>query len=755
MQAVTQHLTGTTHKGKFSALSKSMFFALFAPILAHSQSTDESSEVREDIEHIIVVATRTERSMDEIAATVSYKTSEELEAELARDIADAVRYEPGVSVGGTGSRFGLTGFNIRGIGGNRVLTMVDGIRIAEEFSFGPFLSARRDFVDIDSLSRMEIARGPISSLYGSDALGGVVALRTKQPHDYLDENESVSASIRTGYSSADDAYLTGVGIAGEAGPFASLIRYTGRFGHESENSGSVGGTGEMREHPDPLDADSTNFVVKVAFEPSDVHRVTLGFDAYDHDIKSEILSDSDIVVYGTTVNSRFANDDRSRERISLGYQFDGTWALADRIEATIYRQDSETRQLTTEARTTRARSKQSRFRASTFDQRIEGLWAHVLKRFSTGAQNHQLSFGIDYYETGSTSLRNGGTTDSMGAPVREFSAFPTRDFPSTEVRAFAAFLQDEIALLDGRLKLSPGVRWDHLDASAQADEVYLGGNPGSPKPEDFDAKELTAKLGAVYEFTPAASVYARYAEGFRAPPYDDVNVGFTNPLGGYKTIPSPDLASESSKGFELGARVASDEASLHIAVFRNEYKDFIESMALAPAFLRSGGIDPADGFRTFQSVNRGEVTIEGWEMSGAWEISPRWQLRAALAYAKGTDDERDEPLNSIEPFNAVLGLGYSAPMDRWGMRLIGTYSSEKDFSDIDSEDPRLPTDAYSVFDLFGYVRIGRHAHVNLGVFNLTDERYIRWIDTAGIGEDAPLRFSQPGINTAISLSFEF
>ena len=111
-------------------------------------------------ETIVVVGTRSERSIDEVAASVSLRTSEDIERELARDIADLVRFEPGVTVGGTGSRFGLGGFNIRGIEGNRVLTLVDGVRVSDEFSFGPFLSARRDFVDIDSLSRAEIARDP-------------------------------------------------------------------------------------------------------------------------------------------------------------------------------------------------------------------------------------------------------------------------------------------------------------------------------------------------------------------------------------------------------------------------------------------------------------------------------------------------------------------------------------------------------------------------------------------------------------------
>ena len=147
-----------------------------APAAAEQDDTEVSEQDDTEVmDTTTVIATRTERALEEIAATISVKTSDVIERELVRNIADLVRFEPGVSVAGTGSRFGLNGFNIRGLGGNRVLTMVDGVRVPDEFSFGPFLSARRDFVDIDSLSRVELASGPISSLYGSDALGVCVS----------------------------------------------------------------------------------------------------------------------------------------------------------------------------------------------------------------------------------------------------------------------------------------------------------------------------------------------------------------------------------------------------------------------------------------------------------------------------------------------------------------------------------------------------------------------------------------------------
>ena len=115
-----------------------VFFLLMA-----SLSFNGFAEVEEEV---TVVGTRTERSINDLASTVNVISSDRIEEELSRDIADLVRFEPGVSVGGTGSRFGLSGFSIRGIGGNRVLTMVDGIRIPAEYSFGGFMDARRDFV---------------------------------------------------------------------------------------------------------------------------------------------------------------------------------------------------------------------------------------------------------------------------------------------------------------------------------------------------------------------------------------------------------------------------------------------------------------------------------------------------------------------------------------------------------------------------------------------------------------------------------
>ncbi len=711
-------------------------------------------EEADDVETITVVATRTERSPDEVAATVSVKTADEIESELAGDTADLVRFEPGVSVSGTGSRFGLTGFTIRGIGGNRVLTLIDGVRLPDEFSFGPFLSARRDFVDVDSLERLEIARGPISSLYGSDALGGVVALTTKEPGDQLGKGRSFAATLKGGHAGADSSSVGTVTAAGEAGSVAGMLIYTRRMGSETDNGGSVGGTGTERERPDPQDIDLANLTAKVRYSPSDTHAFTLGLDSYANETATRVLSDYGLSVFGTTVDSRDADDARDRDRWSLNYRFYGRIPLADRVEAAIYRQLSDTSQTTTEQRTTRTRAGQSRLREGKYEQQITGGWVQLNRRITLGETNHVVTYGLDYAVTESASVRDGGTFDSTGAPLREFSPLPTRDFPLTEVTQFAVFVQDEMTLLGDRLTLSPGVRFDRFDADAVADDIYLAGNPGSPTPEDYEDSQATATIGALYNFTATISAYARFSQGFRAPPYDDVNVGFTNFLGGYKTIANPNLESEQSHGLEVGARVVLTAMNARAAYFRNTYDNFIESFAVAPQFVGSRGIDPADGMLTFQSINRPSVEIDGLEVGGGLDLPRGLSARFAMAYARGEDRDSGAPLNSVDPLSAVLGFGYDAPDDLWGAEVVWTLVSGKNEADIDESAPRPATPGYGLVDFLAYLNIGQRVRLNAGLFNVTDKTYLRWGDTAGIGNDAPARSTQPGFNAGVTFRVE-
>lgn len=728
-----------------------------SPVVFSQEESErrDSGAAPQQLESVTVVGTRTERTLGEVEATISVYEQEDIERRLVRDIQDLVRYEPGVNVGGTGSRFGLDGFTIRGVGGNRVLTMVDGIRMAEEFSFGPFLSSRRDLVDVDQIERIEIARGPVSTLYGSDALGGVVAITTRAPNDYVDQADPTHLDLKTGYSSADNSFIGTVNGAYGTDTLAGLVTYTYRQGEETETAGGNSGTGNEREEADPQDIDTQTLNFKLAWSPAEGHNLIAAFEDFDSDVETTLLSDAGLFVRGTLTQSRVADDNRQRQRYSLSYRYEGD-GLVDSAFATAYYQDSETTQDTFEARLAGGVAPQTRVRNSLFQQEITGLFAQASSEFSLAASEHTLTYGIDVYRTENQNLRDGGSTDALtGEPVREFLPLPTRDFPLTEVENRAFFLQDEIVMLEGRLRITPGLRFDDYEAETSPDELYFSGNPGVAPPADFDDSELTLKLGALYQFTDAVSGWARYSEGFRAPPYDDVNVGFSNFIGGYKTIAAPNLEAETSTGYEIGLRLDGAAGNLQLAFFDTLYDNFIQSQAIAPQFAATGGVDPSDGLLTFQSVNLDEVEIRGVELRGRFALGSAvdglqdFFLEGALAYAEG-DDADGVPVDTIDPMNFVLGLRWAPATLPVESELIWTWVDDKDEDDIGTD--RIPTDSYNLIDLLVHYDVNETWAVDAGVFNLFDETYIRWADTAGIGPgDAPGRFTQPGRNFSVTL----
>lgn len=739
--------------------------AAIAGLLAVSgmaQSPD-TAEPESALETVTVVGTRTERALGEVEATISVYGQEDIERRLVRDIQDLVRYEPGVSVGGTGSRFGLDGFTIRGVGGNRVLTLVDGIRMPEEFSFGPFLSSRRDFVDVDQIARIEIARGPVSTLYGSDALGGVVAVTTRAPNDYVSANEPTHLDVKTGYSSEDSSVIGTVNGVYGTERFAGLVTYTYRRGDETETAGRTAGTGLKRSKADPQAIDTATLGLKLAWSPAPGHNLIAAFEDFDNRVDTVLLSDAGVLARGVRTDSRRAQDERDRQRYSLSYRYDGEGMIAGAL-ATLYRQESKTTQRTFEERTFRG-SRASRLRDSLFEQRIAGLFVQASSNLSLGPTRHTLTYGMDIYRTDNASLRDGRTADAAtGRPIRERLPLPTRDFPSTEVENRAVFFQDEIVLLGDRLQVTPGLRYDDYAATTAVDALFENGNPGAGTPADFADSQLTLKLGALYRFTNGVSLWARYSEGFRAPPYDDVNVGFSNFVGGYKTIAAPGLEAETSRGYELGLRVNGAAGSLQLAAFNTLYDNFIQPLSIAPQFRRNRGRDPADGLLTFQSINLDEVEIRGLELRGALalgRVSPTlrdFHLEGALAYAKG--EERDgTPVDTVVPMNIVLGLRWK-PLDLpLESELIWTWSDKKDPADIAPPPPRaparLPSASYRLLDWLVHYDINASFSLDVGVFNLFDEKYIRWPNTAGIGADARDRFTQPGRNFSITLRATF
>ena len=764
MHRATPHPVSPRHASLFLALC----LALPAVALADPGTGAEADPATgagagaTDFDRVVVTATRTARAIADVPNTVDVIDRARMDTLLVRDIADLFRYEPGVTVGNNFGRFGLSDIRIRGLGGNRVRIQTDGIAVSDAFSIGSFSNANRNFVDLDTLKRVEVVRGPSSALYGSDALGGVVSFITKDPSDYLDPGRDAYFGFKLGAEGASEGLFAGATAAFGGERWSGLVAVGHRQGKETENMGEVGGEGSARTQANPQSGNGRSVLGKLVFAPSQTHRFRLTVEGNEDDVDTDMLTSRGVqALTGATNLQVTGNDHQSRARVAFGHEATGlSSALADSLDWQVYRQDSRTRQDSVEVRRVPSGGaviRDRREREFHFDQRTWGLQANALKSFTTGGVVHDLAYGIDVARSETKQKRDGrrifldtGVVTNVMLP----DVFPVRDFPISDTTTAALYVQDEIQFADGAFRLVPAVRVDHYKLSPEVDNIFREDNPTTEVVEISETR-VSPKLGAVWHFNEAWSLFGGYSAGFRAPPYSDVNIGFTNFMYGYTAIPNPDLRPETIDGLELGLRFAGDAVHASLGTYYTEYDDFIESQ-------RFIGFN-ADGLMVYQSQNINEARIRGVEIKAGVQLGALdtrldgWSLRGAAAWSEGEDRSSDDALASVDPLTATLGVAFEH--DSWGAELAGRFVGRRD---------RLPpppegiagyyeSPGYGVLDLYAHWSFAPGTRVNVGVFNLTDRKYwpagsVPLVSASSVTID---RYTAPGRNLSLSLSVDF
>ena len=257
--------------------------AMATVIQAEETQTPQATMMKQ----VTVSATRTEKQVKDVAGSVTVINEEALEKGLSRNIREMVRYEPGVDVR-YDARTGMKGFNIRGIDENRVKIMIDGVDQAKSFQpGGNYLRSERSFIDIDAMKAVEIVKGPASSLYGSDAIGGLVAFQTKDPTDYLKaEGDDSYASVKGSYGSANKGLTETLTLANRSGDLDTMMVYTRNDYKETETHSGEDIEGLGRGKADPLDGGLNNLLLKAQYQLNGDHRI--GVTGEYHDRKTEI-----------------------------------------------------------------------------------------------------------------------------------------------------------------------------------------------------------------------------------------------------------------------------------------------------------------------------------------------------------------------------------------------------------------------------------------------------------------------------------
>ncbi|WP_448197062.1 TonB-dependent receptor [Pseudomonas putida] len=730
------------------------------------------------LQQMTVSATRSAQDVSQVPSTVSVQTREQLDRQNVNNIQELVRYEPGVSVGGTGQRSGLNGYNIRGIDGERVLTQIDGVSIPDSFFYGPYAQTQRNYVDPEIVKRVEILRGPASVLYGSNAIGGAVSYFTLDPDDIIKPGKDVGARLKTGYSSADDSWLTSATVAGRQGDFDGLLHVSQRNGHETESYGEHGGSGLSRTEANPEDVRTTNVLAKLGWNYADDARLGFTYERYKDDRDQNILSavGGPFIPGLGAMNSyrmRQGNDTVTRERFGINHEFGLDSLVADHVKWSLNYQIAKTDQRTDELYVASGRQV-LRDRQTTYKDRQWVFDAQLDKAFSIGQTDHLLTYGttIKHEEvTGSrsgsgTCVAIGGSCNAIGQDSSRDGQALVSDFPDPTINTYSLFLQDEIRW--NNWTFMPGARYDYTRMEPKFTDAFLRGIQGSGAApgalDDSDKKwhRVSPKFGLTYAFNDNYTWYGQYAEGFRTPTAKSMYGRFENPTLGYSVQGNPGLEPEKSKSYETGLRGNFDAGNFSAAVFYNKYRDFIDEDAVQSANLET----------TFQANNIKHATIKGAEVKGRLNLDhfgapDGLYTQGSIAYANGRNDDNGQPLNSVNPLTGVFGLGYEQPnyggLLSWTVVKRKTRVDDTTFFAPDGQSSQFRTPGYGVLDLSGFYKVTDDVTVNAGLYNLTDKKYWQWDSVrgydgqgeAGVTQPANLdRLTMPGRNFAINVVWD-
>ena len=647
-------------------------------------------------DNLIVTGTRTVRAAHELPLTINrIDLSEDVMQSMPRTMPEAFNYLPAVMVQKTGHGQGSP--YIRGFTGYRTLFLVDGIRLNNSvWRDGP--NQYWNTVDIYSTDRIELVKGPSSTLYGSDSLGGTSNALTKNP---VQSGWDPLAYYR--YSSAEDSNTLRGQVNGAINEHWGLIGGISLKDFGNLETAGIGTNPETGYEQYDWDA-------KLAWAPNARQRWTLAH--YGTRIDDAWRTHKTVFGRswrGTTVGDEKQRSlDQSRSLTYLGYDQDLDATLADNLQATVsYQEQDEERQ--------RIRSN-DRWDIQGFDVDTIGVALQIRKE----AGAHSIAYGFEFYRDDVSSFKRGLAGDMV--TVVESIQGPVAD--DATYRTYGLYAEDEITFTD-RYALIAGLRYNLAEAEADKVQDPVTGTPFSIE-DDWSRVVGNLRLRAFLDDAQAWQMFAGISQGYRAPNLSDLT-RFDSARSNEFEVPSPDLDAEKLVSYEIGTKYSSATAGFGLSYFYSDIDDLI---------VRTPTGRVINGETEITKKNAGNGYVTGVEIDGHYLPFENWLAWANFTWLDSSVETFptsapqlvSEPIDRQMPITINGGIKWSASNQRIRIEGWGTWADDADeLSTRDSNDTdRIPpggTPDYFIVGIRGSWQALDSIRMSLAVENILDEEY--------------------------------
>jgi hemoglobin/transferrin/lactoferrin receptor protein len=699
------------------------------------------------LEEILITGARYPRAYYESPQALSFISRGQLRERVPTVVGDALAILPGVD-NSKDSPWEQRPV-LRGLGGQRILVLVDGMPMNSARGNGPHPS----LVDPDQIERIEVARGPSSVAYGSDALGGAINIITREA-PVMAERFRGSATVSG--SSADkqrNAYLELMPRLGRLSAFVSS-----GF-RKAENFRSPGG-----EVPNSQFSDY-NALSNFRYDLGDRTALRLGWQLYrGSDIGIPGLS---FEFPGARQEFDFSYYDRDLVHLNFDHAHRSPWLAATRVK--LYwqqeRRDFYSEQVLDSAAFASfgVPSRSGATSATTLQDRYLDLDTYGFQAQLTSARTSQIRFaaGVDASRdmTDGDNVRRRTYYDADGNPVPGPGGSPataqriTASLPDGRFDNLGAFAQGEW-FLDRRSTLHAGGRYTHYRYRTDFGlNTPASGAPGSQdsyfQPMRVDDNALSGSLGLVHALLPDLHLSANVSNGYRQPNAQDLF--FNGPASVGNVLGNQNLDPERSVSYDAGLRWGPGRLGLAANLFYSTYEDLIDALP----------VPGPPGPPTYQYTNISAARIWGWEAEFEWRFMPRWSARGAVSDATGDITSAkairtiygvggvdQAPLSGVPPIRGSFTLRWSDAQSRFWVEPGARWSWRT--SRLPLPTPGVPEftefkPEWIVGDLLLGASLPWGQRLVLGVRNITDTPY----------RQALASVDDPGISVVGSLATDF